>query len=83
LPDLVSWLFEEQDFPDGVVLSTGTGIVPDLDFSLDAGDEITIAVDEIGELTNPVVRGKQAMSWLLRRRTPRTEAIASTGSPAR
>lgn len=83
LPDLVSWLFEEQDFPDGVVLSTGTGIVPDLDFSLDAGDEITIAVDEIGELTNPVVRGKQAMTWLLHRRTPRAEAIVSTGSPAR
>ena len=71
LPDLVSWLFEEQDFPDGVVLSTGTGIVPDLDFSLEAGDEITIAVDQIGELTNPVVRGKQAMAWLLERRKPR------------
>lgn len=71
LPDLVSWLFEEQDFPDGAVLSTGTGIVPDLDFSLEAGDEVTIAVDQIGELTNPVVRGKQAMTWLLERRKPR------------
>jgi 2-dehydro-3-deoxy-D-arabinonate dehydratase len=68
LPELVSWLFEGQDFPDGAVLSTGTGIVPDLDFSLEAGDEITIAVDQIGQLTNPVVRGKGAMTWLLQRR---------------
>lgn len=70
-PDLVSWLFEEQDFPDGAVLSTGTGVVPDLDFTLQAGDEVTVAVDEIGELTNPVVRGKQAMTWLVARRTLR------------
>ena len=73
LPDLVSWLFEEQDFPDGAVLSTGTGIVPDLDFSLDAGDEVTISVEQIGELTNPVVRGKRAMAWLLDRRRQMAE----------
>jgi 2-dehydro-3-deoxy-D-arabinonate dehydratase len=71
LPDLVSWLFEEQDFPDGVVLSTGTGIVPDLDFTLEPGDEVTISVEQIGDLTNPVVRGKRAMTWLLQRRTLR------------
>ena len=71
LPDLVSWLFEGQDFPDGVVLSTGTGIVPDLEFSLEAGDEVTISVEPIGELTNPVVRGKRAMSALLERRALR------------
>jgi 2-dehydro-3-deoxy-D-arabinonate dehydratase len=71
LPDLVSWLYEEQDFPDGAVLSTGTGIVPDLDFTLEAGDEVTISVDQIGDLTNQVVRGKQAMTWLLQRRTLR------------
>jgi 2-dehydro-3-deoxy-D-arabinonate dehydratase len=69
LQDLVAWLFEEQDFPHGAVLSTGTGIVPGLDFTLLAGDEVTVAVEEIGELINPVVRGKQAMTWLLRRRT--------------
>jgi 2-dehydro-3-deoxy-D-arabinonate dehydratase len=71
LEDLISWLFEGQDFPDGVVLSTGTGIVPDLDFTLQPGDEVTVAVDEIGELTNPVVRGKQAMTWLQQRRRVR------------
>lgn len=71
LPDLVSWLYEEQDFPDGAMLSTGTGIVPDLDFTLEPGDEVTISVDQIGDLTNPVVRGKRAMAWLLHRRTLR------------
>jgi 2-dehydro-3-deoxy-D-arabinonate dehydratase len=71
LPDLVSWLFQEQDFPDGAVLSTGTGIVPDLDFTMEAGDEVTISVDQIGNLVNPVVRGKHEMAWLLRRRVPR------------
>ena len=68
LPDLVAWLFEEQDFPDGAILSTGTGIVPDLDFTLQAGDSVTVEVDGIGTLTNPVVRGKQAMTWLAARR---------------
>jgi len=69
LEDLVSWLFEEQDFPHGAVLSTGTGIVPDLAFTLLPGDEVTVSVDGIGTLTNPVVRGKRAMTWLLQRRT--------------
>jgi 2-dehydro-3-deoxy-D-arabinonate dehydratase len=68
LAELVDWLYREQDFPQGAVLSTGTGIVPGLDFSLTPGDEVTVAVDGIGELTNPVVRGKQAMTWLLDRR---------------
>lgn len=69
LEDLVAWLFEEQDFPHGAVLSTGTGIVPDLGFTLEPGDEVTVSIDGIGELTNPVVRGKRAMAFLLQRRT--------------
>jgi 2-dehydro-3-deoxy-D-arabinonate dehydratase len=68
LPELVDWLYREQDFPHGAVLSTGTGIVPGLDFTLTPGDEVTVAVEGIGELTNPVVRGKQAMAWLLDQR---------------
>jgi 2-dehydro-3-deoxy-D-arabinonate dehydratase len=68
LTELVSWLYEEQYFPEGAVLSTGTGIVPDLGFTLEPGDEVTVAIDEIGELTNPVVRGKKAMAWQLERR---------------
>lgn len=52
--DLVSYLFRCQVFPDGVILSTGTGIVPPLDTSLEAGDIVSISVDEVGTLTNEV-----------------------------
>jgi 2-dehydro-3-deoxy-D-arabinonate dehydratase len=50
--ELVSWLTAELDFPDGVILSTGTGIVPDLDFVLEPGDVIRIEIDGVGSLTN-------------------------------
>ena len=60
--ELAGYLFREDAFPDGVVLSTGTCLVPDLPFTLQAGDEISIRIDEIGELTNPVVRGKSALT---------------------
>ncbi len=56
LEDLVSYLFRCQIFPDGVILSTGTGIVPTLDVSLEEGDIVSIVLDEIGTLTNKVVR---------------------------
>ncbi|HEY2297041.1 MAG TPA: hypothetical protein VGH43_04895 [Jatrophihabitans sp.] len=32
--DLVEHLFRQAVFADGVILSTGTGVVPDLDFTL-------------------------------------------------
>jgi 2-dehydro-3-deoxy-D-arabinonate dehydratase len=53
--DLVGHLVRAQDFPAGVVLSTGTGIVPDLDFKLRHGDVVEVTVEEVGTLTNPVV----------------------------
>jgi 2-dehydro-3-deoxy-D-arabinonate dehydratase len=59
--ELASYLFREDEFPAGVILSTGTSLVPDLPFSLEPGDEIRIAISEIGELANPVVRGKTAV----------------------
>jgi 2-dehydro-3-deoxy-D-arabinonate dehydratase len=52
--DLVSWLGRENDFPDGVMLLTGTGIVPPDDFSLSRGDIVDISISGIGTLTNPV-----------------------------
>jgi len=55
LPELVTYLVAAQDFPEGAILSTGTGIVPELDFTLAAGDVVTITVDEVGSLANPVV----------------------------
>jgi 2-dehydro-3-deoxy-D-arabinonate dehydratase len=54
LDDLVNYLFRCQDFPHGVILSTGTGIVPPLDIALAAGDVVEIDVAGIGTLTNTV-----------------------------
>jgi len=56
--ELADYLFREQDFPDGVVLSTGTSLVPDLPFTLQPDDVISIHIDEVGTLVNTVVRGK-------------------------
>jgi 2-dehydro-3-deoxy-D-arabinonate dehydratase len=60
LEDLVSYLFREDDFPSGVILCTGTALVPDTPFTLEAGDTVEIEVDGLGMLRNPVVRGKAA-----------------------
>jgi len=57
LEDLVSYLFREDTFPDGVILSTGTALVPDSPFTLEGGDVVEIDIDELGTLRNPVVRG--------------------------
>lgn len=56
LEDLADWLFRESEFPNGVFLMTGTGIVPDDDFTLENGDVVSITVTGIGTLTNPVVK---------------------------
>jgi 2-dehydro-3-deoxy-D-arabinonate dehydratase len=52
LEDLVGWLGRETSFPHGVILLTGTGIVPPDDFTLVVGDHIVIAISGIGQLTN-------------------------------
>jgi 2-dehydro-3-deoxy-D-arabinonate dehydratase len=52
--DLVNWLGRENSFPDGVVLLTGTGIVPPDDFTLAAHDTVHVDVTGIGRLTNVV-----------------------------
>jgi 2-dehydro-3-deoxy-D-arabinonate dehydratase len=57
LEDLVGYLMRGDTHPDGAILSTGTCLVPPPPFSLTAGDLVTIAIDGIGTLTNPVVRG--------------------------
>jgi 2-dehydro-3-deoxy-D-arabinonate dehydratase len=53
-PELADWLFRENDFPHGVYLMTGTGIVPPSTFTLEPGDLIRIAIDGLGILENPV-----------------------------
>lgn len=52
--ELVGYLFRNQTFPRGVILLTGTGIVPPNEFSLSRGDVIRIEIDGIGMLENPV-----------------------------
>lgn len=52
--DLVYWLHRGQDFPLGAYLMTGTGIVPPDDFTLVAGDDVTITISQVGQLKNQV-----------------------------
>jgi len=54
LGELAGYLGRYNDFPDGAVLLTGTGIVPGDDFSLQDGDEVLIEIEGIGTLRNPV-----------------------------
>ncbi len=54
LRELIDYLFREQDFPYGVILLTGTGIVPSDEFTLKSGDRVEITIPEIGTLRNPV-----------------------------
>lgn len=52
--ELASYLFRENSFPSGAFLMTGTGIVPNDDFTLRSGDAIRIEIDGIGLLENHV-----------------------------
>jgi 2-dehydro-3-deoxy-D-arabinonate dehydratase len=54
LGELVSYLGRCHHFPDGVVLLTGTGIVPPPDFTLQPGDIVQITIETIGTLRNVV-----------------------------
>jgi 2-dehydro-3-deoxy-D-arabinonate dehydratase len=67
LPELVDYLRRGQVFPDGVLLSTGTCLVPPLPFTLHAGDVVDIGIGEVGRLRTPVVEGVAAMRWLVDR----------------
>jgi 2-dehydro-3-deoxy-D-arabinonate dehydratase len=71
LGELVQYLFRPLDFPDGVILATGTGIVPELDFALADGDLVEIWIDQVGSLRNTVAVGKDPF-----------RALAHGGRPA-
>jgi 2-dehydro-3-deoxy-D-arabinonate dehydratase len=47
LAELTAYLTREMDFPYGVFLMTGTGIVPAEDFSLQVGDMVRIEIDAL------------------------------------
>jgi len=55
LADLVHYLGRCKRFRHGALLFTGTGIVPPDTFTLQAGDEVRIRIDSIGELVNTVI----------------------------
>ena len=52
--ELVSYLNRHNAVPDLAVLLTGTSLVPD-DLTLQEGDNVTIDIENVGTLANPVV----------------------------
>lgn len=54
ITELADYLGRSTSFPYGVVLLTGTGIVPPNEFTLTAGDVVTITIEPIGSITNTV-----------------------------
>lgn len=73
--ELVDYLYRSQPFPDGAVLATGTGIVPDMAFNLQHGDTVNITVSGVGQLSNPVVSGQDGLQWLVRARENPAERV--------
>ena len=53
--ELTEHLWRSQSFPHGVILLTGTGVVPDESFTLHPGDRVMITIDGIGTLANHVI----------------------------
>ncbi len=52
--ELVDYLSRSQTFPQGAMLLTGTGVVPEDDFTLSSNDIIRVTISGIGSLENPV-----------------------------
>lgn len=80
LDELVEYLYRGDWFDHGVILSTGTGVVPDLDFTLEEGDVVRIDIDGVGTLSNPVVLGKEPFR-AARNQTMRSRDIADERKP--
>jgi 2-dehydro-3-deoxy-D-arabinonate dehydratase len=55
--ELIGALRLDNTFSHGVVLMTGTGLVPPDDIRLEDGDEVTISAEGLGVLSNTVQRG--------------------------
>ena len=75
LTSLVEFLYRGDVFPHGVILATGTCVVPPTDVSLTDGDVVVVDIDKVGELVNPVRRGMSAFAPL----RPRCGRSAPTG----
>ena len=68
--ELAGFLLRADIYPDGVVLATGTCLVPPAPFSLADGDVVAVTVGEIGVLTTSVVRGLDRMREAFDRQLP-------------
>ncbi|HSH94556.1 MAG TPA: fumarylacetoacetate hydrolase family protein [Roseimicrobium sp.] len=53
--ELAEYASRCQDFSNGAMLLTGTGVVPNDDFTLQPGDVVRITISGIGTLENPVI----------------------------
>lgn len=53
---LIAWLFRDLDFPLGVFLFTGTGLVAPDYVALDDGDHVIISIQGLGELHHKLYR---------------------------
>ncbi len=53
--ELLTYYARHNDLPEMAVLLTGTSLVPDEGFTLEAGDEVEIEIEKIGTLRNDVV----------------------------
>ncbi|MEN3940858.1 fumarylacetoacetate hydrolase family protein [Prosthecobacter sp. SYSU 5D2] len=52
--ELAGFLYRDNTFPTGAFLMTGTGTVPGDEFTLHSGDVVSITIDGIGTLANPM-----------------------------
>ena len=66
--DLIAFLRHSLDFPEGAILATGTGVVPELDFTLHDGDVVRISIDQVGTLTNTITTDASEFAGLPQRR---------------
>ena len=81
--ELVEYLGRAAVFPDGVLLSTGTGLVPELTFTLEVGDRVEITIGGIGTLSNEVWPATaEAFGWLTPAPDRAPSAAGSVGSAA-
>jgi 2-dehydro-3-deoxy-D-arabinonate dehydratase len=82
--ELVDHLFRASTFPEGAVLLTGTGLVPDMSFSLTAGDAVRVSIEEVGVLTNTVAVGAESFGWLeesVKDPSARVPGLRAKGAP--
>ncbi|MGQ9731688.1 MAG: fumarylacetoacetate hydrolase family protein [Candidatus Zipacnadales bacterium] len=52
--ELAAWLTRNNPIPVGTILTTGTGIVPPVEWCLREGDVVTVEIEGLGRLSNPV-----------------------------